>query len=91
MGPFFVNVHQLTERRLPLALESIVNQLKQERDRLDRAIAALEGGTGRRRGRPPGSHNAGTAGRRHMSAAARKKISEQMKKRWAERKKAMKG
>jgi len=73
-----------------LALESIVNQLKEERDRLDRAIAALEGGSGRKRGRPPGSSSA-VGPRRKMSAAARKKISEMMKKRWAERKRATKG
>lgn len=72
-----------------MVLDSIVSQLKEERDRLDRAIAALEGGSGRRRGRPPGTPNAaGPKGRRHMSPAARKKISEMMKKRWAERKKA---
>ncbi len=75
-------------------LERIVAELKRERDRLDQAIAALEGGAapgrrGRRRGRPPGpSGGRGRrGGRRHMSAEARKRISEMMKKRWAERRK----
>lgn len=72
-------------------LASIVVELKRERDRLESAIAALEGaGRGRRgrRGRPPGaSAGAGRrGGRRHMSAEARRRISEMMKKRWAERK-----
>jgi hypothetical protein len=48
---------------------------------------------GRRPGRPPKSASAapqstgGRRGRRTMSAAARKRISEMMKQRWAERKK----
>jgi len=81
-------------------IQSILNDLKKERERLDRAIAALEGpGSGpRRRGRPAGSGggsaSAGAGGgghpRRHMSAAARKRISEMMKQRWAERKRKSK-
>ena len=60
--------------------ESIIAELEAERDRLDEAIAALKAGgrtrtvNGRRR-------------RRQLSAAARKRISEGMKKRWAARKK----
>ena len=74
-----------------MTLDSILTQLKEDRDRLDRAIAALEGGSGRKRGRPRASATAEVSGgprrkRRHMSAAARKKISDMMKKRWAERK-----
>ena len=73
-----------------MTLDNILSQLKDERDRLDRAISALEGGTGAKRGRPPGKAGAGAPKkRRHMSAEARKKISEKMKKRWAERKKKM--
>lgn len=69
-------------------IQNILNDLKRERARLDQAIAALEGGGGpRRRGRPVGSGSAKLRPRRHMSAAARKRISEMMKKRWAERKK----
>jgi|HubBroStandDraft_6_1064221.scaffolds.fasta_scaffold2428823_1 hypothetical protein len=77
-------------------IQNILGDLKRERERLDRAIAALEGlGTGqRRRGRPVGSHNVAAATakrpRRHMSAAARKRISEMMKQRWAERKRKSK-
>lgn len=66
-------------------IQSIVNDLKRERERLDQAIAALEGsGGGRRPGRPAGSTNAPRP-RRHMSAAARRRISAMMKQRWAER------
>ncbi len=79
-------------------LQNILNDLKKERERLDRAITALEGpGDGpRRRGRPAGSGGgspsapSGGRPRRHMSAAARKRISEMMKKRWAERKRKAK-
>jgi hypothetical protein len=72
-------------------VDEVVQQLKQQRSRLDAAIQALEGvgGRGKRRGRPPGSTNK-NAGRRTMSAAARKRISEAMKKRWAAQKKAQK-
>lgn len=70
-------------------LASIVAELKRERDRLDNAIAALEGSAARR-GRPPGRRPGASTGRRggrrHMSAEARRRISEMMKKRWAERK-----
>ena len=72
-------------------IQNILAELKREREHLDRAIGALEGlGTRtRRRGRPVGSGHAATAPkrkRRHMSAASRKRISEMMKQRWAERK-----
>ena len=70
--------------------QKILEDLKRERERLDRAITALEsGGTAvRRRGRPAGSTK--SRPRRHMSAAARKRISEMMKQRWAERKRKSK-
>jgi hypothetical protein len=72
-------------------IQNILAELKREREHLDRAIGALEGlGTQtRRRGRPVGSGQAATGPkrkRRHMSAASRKRISEMMKQRWAERK-----
>jgi hypothetical protein len=71
-------------------IQNILADLKRERDRLNSAIAALEGAGPRRRGRPAGSGasgaSAGRRPRRHMSAAARKRISEMMKQRWAERK-----
>ena len=70
-------------------ITQIVEQLRAERSRLDAAIQALEGtGTSRRgRGRPPGNANKLAGGapsrRRRMSAAARKRIAEAMRKRWA--------
>lgn len=64
-------------------VDEIVQQLKQQRSRLDAAIQALEGVRGR--GRPPGSTK-----RRTMSAAARERIAQAMKARWAQWKKAQK-
>jgi len=76
-------------------VNQILQQLKSERTRLDGAIQALEGlnsaGVRRGPGRPAGSARAAQPstgkrrGPRHMSAQARKRISEMMKKRWAER------
>ncbi|HZU21773.1 MAG TPA: hypothetical protein VE998_03010 [Terriglobales bacterium] len=64
---------------------SIISHLKAERERISRAIIALEelGAPG------PGSAHAATRrhGSRHMSAEARKRISDAMRRRWAERKK----
>jgi len=74
-------------------IHQIVSALRDEKERLEQAIAALEGGDGRRRGRKPGllgNGRRGRRGRRRLSAAAKKRISEMMKKRWAERKKAAK-
>ena len=64
-------------------VQEVVQQLKQQRSKLDAAIQALErvSGPGKRRGRPPGKT------RPTMSAAARKRISQAMKARWAVRKK----
>jgi hypothetical protein len=71
-------------------IQNILGDLKRERERIDRAISALEGlGSGRRRGRPAGSTGKKRP-RRHMSAAARRRISEMMKQRWAERKRKSK-
>jgi hypothetical protein len=54
-------------------IQTIVSQLKQERERLDNAIRALEGvGNG-----PRGS------AKRKISATALKRIREAQKKRWA--------
>src|SRR5664280_2573264 len=65
-------------------IQSLVNQLLNERTRIDQAISALEGLTSPapRRGRPPKSTSTGGK-RRRMSPAARKRISEAMKQRWA--------
>src|SRR5271167_2030004 len=69
-------------------IQNLIAELSGERNRLDRAIAALEGLTQptRHRGRPPKSRITAIAPgkkRRSMSAAARKRISAAMKKRWA--------
>ena len=54
-------------------LGAVVAQLKKERDKLDRAIAALSGvGGSRSRG-----------GRRKLSAAARERIAAAQRARWA--------
>lgn len=68
---------------------SIISELESQRDRLDRAITALQGSR-RSPGRPRGTAAAtnGRKGPRHMSAAARRKISEAQKARWAKQKKA---
>jgi hypothetical protein len=63
---------------------TIIAELEAERDRLSSAIAALQGGCSTPRtllGRPDGRSR-----RRHLSVAARRKIGEAMKKRWAGRK-----
>jgi exonuclease VII small subunit len=65
--------------------QQIITELEAERDRLEQAISALRGSLHARR---PGGR--GRRGRRHLSAAAKRRISEMMKKRWAERKKSMK-
>jgi hypothetical protein len=77
----------------------IVQQLMEERGRLDAAIQALEGvgggvsGGGKRRGRPPGTKNhvtpaTGAPKKRAMSKASRQRIAEAMRKRWAAAKKS---
>ena len=72
------------------AVKSVVEkfretELKSERDRIDRAISALESvnSTGRRVGRPP-SAAVGRKRRGRMSAAARRKLSRLLKQRWAQ-------
>ena len=66
---------------------SIISELEAERDRLDRAIAALRGGRALR-GRPTGTSNGRSRGPRHLSAEARRKIAESARKRWARAKAA---
>ena len=66
--------------------KGILTQLRAERDRIDRAIAAIVGlnSTGRRRvGRPPRAARK-VRRRGRMSAAARRKMSRLMKQRWAQ-------
>ena len=68
--------------------QQIINELEAERDRLEQAISALRGSMRGRRG--IGGLGKGRRGRRRLSAAAKRRISEMMKKRWAERKRAAK-
>jgi hypothetical protein len=93
--------------------DSILSELKAERDRLDQAIAILESATGSgrrrksyfrrynrmlrdkrtalgngRRGRGGVGDGGGRKPKHRMSAAARKRISEAAKARWAKAKKA---
>lgn len=69
-------------------LTQILEQLRRQRNQLDSAISALEGGqTGARRGRPPKSVQTGPAPKkRHMSVAARAKIAAAQRARWAKQK-----
>jgi hypothetical protein len=74
-----------------LDLEKIVAELKSEMDRIGQAIGLLEKSESpkARRGRPPGTATASAAKprRKGLTAAGRKRLSEMMKKRWAERRK----
>lgn len=80
------------------ATSNVLTLLIAERDRLNQAIAILQGGTAaaapKRRGRPPGSKNKAPVAakkRGDMSDAARKAVSARMKKYWAQRRKEKKG
>jgi ABC-type transporter Mla subunit MlaD len=66
-----------------LNLESLIAQLEKQRDRLDQAMSALSGGRTQAKGL---RSSGGKKGPRHLSAAARRKISEAQKQRWAKRK-----
>jgi hypothetical protein len=71
-------------------LQRIVSELKRERDRIDRAIAALDGGGITAKQRKTASDLGATRKprRRRLSAEGRKRISEAMKKRWAARRRS---
>ena len=69
----------------------LVRDLRGERGRIERAIAALEAlGSDSAGSWTTRTAGANKAGRRTMSPAARKRISMMMKKRWAARRKAAK-
>jgi hypothetical protein len=74
-----------------LDTQRIVSELKAERSRLDRAIAALDGATTTRATvatHEPSSNGAPASRKRHhISAAGRKRLSVMMKRRWAEKRK----
>jgi hypothetical protein len=78
-----------TLKRGFMKLGQVLSDLKRERDLLDRAIAALEQmeGSTPQAGQSykPSSTNQTSGKRRGLSAAGRRRISEAMKKRWAER------
>jgi len=70
-----------------MSTEHIVSLLIAERDRLSRAIEALQG-SAKRRGRPPGSGKTQVAAypvkaKRTLSPAGRKAIADAAKRRWA--------
>jgi exonuclease VII small subunit len=64
-----------------LDIQTIIARLEAKRDRLDSAIAALKGSK-------PGKATSNGRRGRHLSAAAKKRISIAQKKRWAARKRA---
>lgn len=69
-------------------LGKIVAELKVERDRLSQAIAVLEGaGTTRSKPNKSVTRRAKSQKRSGLTPAGRKRLSEAMKKRWAERRK----
>ena len=76
-------------------IQAIVKELKRERDRLNAAIAALEGTDSRpapRKSLPTTKVAAPpTKKRRRLTPEGRKRLSDLMKKRWAERKKTSRG
>jgi hypothetical protein len=65
-------------------INEIANALKEEREKLSRAIEVLEGGSGGSiaRGRPD-APSGPRRGRRRMSADARARIAAAQRKRWA--------
>lgn len=69
-------------------IERIVADLKRERERLSRAVAALEGiETSGARGAAAPRQAASKVKRRHrLTPEGRRRLSESMKRRWAERK-----
>ena len=69
--------------------EQIISLLVAERDRLNRAIEALQGGT-RSAAKPAKASPAGARHRKPMTAAQKKAHSERMKAFWAERRKQAK-
>jgi hypothetical protein len=85
-GFFSLTMAGVRSKRRTVDTAAIIGELEAERNRLNSAIDALQGSTsGRGRGRAEAKRTNGR--KRHLSAAARKRISDAMKKRWAARKK----
>ena len=72
-----------------VTLDTILTELKAERNRLNQAIAALEGTTAVGHGRKK-AQSTEKRSRRRMSAATHKRLGEAKRKWWAERKKTAK-
>jgi hypothetical protein len=78
-----------------MEIDKILSELRGERDRIDQTITAIESlnsadqRTGRRAGSTKTATTRSKRRRRPMSAAARKKLSQLLKQRWAQGK--MKG
>ena len=75
VGPIFPVLYNLLSMQ---NLGAVLAQLKEERNRLNQAIAALEGVTSN-----GVSRRATSRGTRVMSAAARRRIAAAQRKRWA--------
>jgi len=58
--------------------QRLIRELEDQINRINHAIAALQG-----KGRGKGRNRAGKRGRHHLSAEARRRISQAQKKRWA--------
>ena len=83
-----IDVHRILSE-----LDTEISRLQQIRTALTGSDSPVAGSNGaKKRGRPPGSKNAGSAkpatGKRQLSPEARKRIADAQKKRWAEKKKA---
>jgi hypothetical protein len=72
-----------------MEVSQIVSELQKERNRIDRAIAALNGTDTQRAAKTSAAKlTARTPKRRgHLTAEGKRRLSEMMKKRWAERRK----
>jgi hypothetical protein len=73
-----------------LNIERIVEELEQERDRISQAITLLKGVNSPGSARKTANGESARQRRGGMSAAAKKRLSEMMKKRWAEKRKKAK-
>ena len=70
-----------------MSIETILTDLKREREQLDRAIAALEGSARSAPRKASNRASNGTGRRGGITPEGRRRLSEAMKKRWAERRK----
>ncbi len=68
----------------PMDTKRILADLRSERDRINNAIAAIEHLEGTRRTQARGAATGQGRRRGRMSAAARKRLSDLLKKRWAQ-------